>query len=117
MSRRPDVPTLRAAWWAWRALRSARRQLRARPPDAVELPRLPSLPGEAGRGVRAVVRREPTTCLERALVLQRWRAAHGDPQDVVVGVVAPRAGFRAHAWLADEPHEAEGYAELLRIRP
>jgi len=117
MQGRVDLATLRAAWWTHRALRSARRQLRTRSPERVRLPPLPPLPVSSGRGVRALLRRQPTTCLERALVLQRWRAAHGDPQDVVVGVIAPRAGFRAHAWLADEPHGASGYAELLRVRP
>jgi hypothetical protein len=112
-----DAPTLRAAWWALRSVRSARRQLNRTGLRNVRLPRVPALPEEAGRGVHAVLRRQPATCLERALVLQRWRAAHGDAQDVVVGVLAPSEGFSAHAWLADEPHDGEGFRELLRVRP
>ena len=115
--RRFDLPSLRAAWWALRSLRSARRQLRRSGLREVRLPRVPPLPEEAGRGVHAVLRRQPATCLERAFVLQRWRAAHGDAQDVVVGVVAPSEGFVAHAWLADEPHDARGFRELLRVPP
>jgi hypothetical protein len=67
--------------------------------------------------VRAILDRQPATCLERALVLQRWRAAHGDAQEVVVGVLAPSEGFSAHAWLADEPRDGREYRELLRVPP
>jgi hypothetical protein len=113
-----DVQTLRAAWWAHRAVRSARRQLRATGLEDLRLPRLPELPATAERGVFAVLRRLPHTCLERALVLQRWKAAHGEPLDVVIGVRGPGPAFGAHAWLAGEPHEAEGaYRELRRVRP
>jgi hypothetical protein len=117
MLRRVDLPTLRAAWWAHRSVRSARRQLRSTGLRDLRLPRVPALPDDAGRGVHAVLRRQPATCLERALVLQRWRAAHGDEQDVVVGVLAPSEGFSAHAWLADEPHDGRGFRELLRVPP
>jgi hypothetical protein len=119
MRRLPDIATLRAAWWTHRALRSARRQLRARGLEALELPRLPDLPGSARRGVDALLRREPSTCLERALVLQRWRAAHGEPRDVVVGVRGSAADFGAHAWLDDETTEppTDAFAELLRVHP
>jgi hypothetical protein len=114
-----DVATLRAAWWAHRALRSARRQLRRTGYEDLSLPALPDLPVAAGRGVHAVMRRQSHTCLERAMVLQRWRAAHGDPQDVVIGVCPPSAGFVAHAWLADEDTgvETTSYIELVRLHP
>jgi transglutaminase superfamily protein len=115
---RVDLPSLRAALWTYRALRSARRQLRRTGLDGLSLPRLPRLAPSAGRGVRAILRRQPHTCLERALVLQRWRAAHGEPRDVVVGVRGPSATFQAHAWLEDEePVANESFAELLRVRP
>jgi Transglutaminase-like superfamily len=117
--RPPDLPSLRAALWAARAVRHARRQLRTTAPAAVALPRLPHLPASAGRGVTAVLRRQPHTCLERALVLQRWRAEHGDPRDVVIGVRGPARSFSAHAWLEDEQVDpAVGpFEELLRVRP
>jgi hypothetical protein len=85
----------------------------------LELPRLPDLPVHAERGVVAVLRRLPHTCLERALVLQRWKAAHGDLRDVVIGVRGPGAEFGAHAWLAGDPYELEagGFHELRRVRP
>jgi hypothetical protein len=53
------------------------------------------------------------------VILQRWRAAQGDPRDVVVGVLGPGDRFRAHAWLDDEePTENEdAYRELVRIHP
>jgi hypothetical protein len=54
--------------------------------------------------------------LVTSLVLQRWYADHGEPFDVVVGVTAPSAGFKAHAWL-DMPGIAgtSDYQELRRI--
>jgi hypothetical protein len=75
----------------------------------------PPLPGQAVRGVRAALNRRGHRCVERALVLQAWYAAHGDPRDVVVGVTAPGADFSAHAWLdGDEPCAGERFAELTR---
>jgi hypothetical protein len=117
--RRADLGSLRAAVWAARSIRRARRQLRARAPADVDLPRLPDLPASAGRGVAAVLRRQPHTCLERALVLQRWRAAHGDPRDIVIGVRGPAATFQAHAWLDDEEVDARlgPFVELVRVGP
>jgi hypothetical protein len=74
----------------------------------------PPLPAAATRGVSAVLRRSSPTCLERALVLQRWLAAHGCARDVVIGVTAPADGFAAHAWLDGEVHGRD-YAELTRL--
>ena len=115
------LPTAHEAWgavWALRAIRSARRQLRRSGYEGIELPPVPRRQEAAARGVRVVLRRLPATCLERAVILQRWRAAQGDPHDVVVGVIGPGAHFRAHAWLDDEePDGTVRYRELLRIRP
>lgn len=111
------LSTLRAAFWTVRSLRAARRHLRAAGLEGLELPPVPPLPRSATGGVRAVLRLVSPTCLERALVLQRWRAAQGDPQDVVVGVRPPRGGFAAHAWLADERAGTDEYRELLRVPP
>lgn len=63
-----------------------------------------------------MLRRAPATCLERALVLQAWLAAHGDRRDVVIGVAAPASGFAAHAWVDRErdPSSA-GFDELTRL--
>ena len=112
---RLDVPTVRAAWWAITALHSTRRKLRTRPVADVDVTRPPHLPDHAGRGVDAVLRRTSSTCLERALVLQRWLAEHGTTKDVVVGVTALK-DFRAHAWLEGEPVD-ERFQELMRLKP
>ena len=119
MPKRPTVHELRAAFWAVRSVRRARRQLRRSGYEAMTLPRIPALPASASRGVNAVLRRLPATCLERAVVLQQWRAAHGDLRDVVVGVVGTREAFRAHAWLEDESPAADAreYRELVRLPP
>jgi hypothetical protein len=117
--RRLDLPTLRAAWWAHRAIRAARRQLRTAGYAQLTLPTLPQLPASAGRGVEAILRRQPHTCLERAVVLQRWLAAHGEPRDVIVGVRTSADGFGAHAWLDDEVGaiQSAGFEELVRLHP
>ena len=117
--RRPTVDELRGAVWALRAVRSARRQLRSTGYARMVLPPVPPRPTSSARGVRVVLQRLPGTCLERAVVLQRWRAAQGDPRDVVVGVLGSGDAFRAHAWLDDErpARDAAAYRELVRIRP
>jgi hypothetical protein len=112
------VATLRAAWWTLRALKRARGELRAGRLRGIALAPPPPLPTDADRGVHAILRRRPNTCLERSLVLQRWLAAHGQPRDVVIGVNAPSRGFRAHAWIEGEanPGSAE-LQELVRLGP
>ncbi len=118
MRRPPSIATLRAAWWAHRALRDARRQLPRRPLDEVTLASPPPLPADAVRGVRALLARRPHSCLEGALVLQRWLAAYGEPRDVVIGVVAPGEAFGAHAWIDGDPAAAaEPFVELCRVHP
>ncbi len=116
MRRPPDIPTLRAALWAQRALLSARRQLRAEELERVALPAPPGLPERAGRGVDALLRRRAHSCLEGALVRQRWLAHLGDDRDVVIGVSAPSESFAAHAWVDGDP-DGGGFAELRRLRP
>lgn len=95
----PRSGDLRAAWWTVRALRAARRALRTgdglRPLSVSP----PALPAGADRGVEAVLRRVPATCLEVALVRQRWLVSQGITCDVVIGVTRPGDGFKAHAWI------------------
>ena len=59
------------------------------------------------------------TCLERALVLQAWLAAHGAPRDVIIGI--PPTGIRsgpAHAWVDGTDQVSPlGYLELHRLPP
>jgi hypothetical protein len=112
---RLDVATLRAAWWAVTALRSTRIALRTRRIADIVVRRPPPLPPHAARGVEAVLRRVSSTCLERALVLQRWLSEHGLEKDVIVGVTG-RQDFRAHAWLEGETVDAQ-FQELTRLRP
>jgi hypothetical protein len=113
--RRVDVPGLRAALWALRALIATRRDPTKNPAQPPSLPRVPRLPPVARRGVEAVLRRRAATCLERATLLQAWYAAQGRRRDVVIGVTAPNTGFRAHAWLdGDPPCHEQGFHELLR---
>jgi hypothetical protein len=63
-----------------------------------------------------VLCRRPHTCLERALVLQRWEAMQGRPVEVIIGVDGSSAEFRAHAWLEGDPDNDGGsFRELMRL--
>lgn len=115
MTRRPRISELRAAWWAYRCLRDLRRRLPAGKTDIGVSP--PALPASAVRGVDAVLRRARPTCLEAALVRQRWLRAHGVLRDVVVGVTAPSEGFRAHAWLEDPSESTADPSDSTARRP
>jgi hypothetical protein len=98
------------------ALRRARRDLAAHGLDGAHVASPPPLPASARDGVLAVVRRRPSTCLEKALVLQRWEADHGAAADVVIGVKGPSDGFRAHAWLETMPDVPFGaFEEIMRL--
>jgi Transglutaminase-like superfamily len=114
-----DLGAWRAAIWARRAAASARRQLaKGRRVDGLVVPQPPALPASAERGVHAALRRLPHTCLERAFVLQTWRAAQGDAREVVIGVSSPKQGFLAHAWLDGEGGSlAEPFTEIMRVGP
>jgi hypothetical protein len=103
------------ASWACVAVLFVRHGLRARALAAWAPPPPLTGPG-AARGVQAVIHRLEPTCLERALVLQRWLAASGDRRDVVIGVRRDVPdGFAAHAWLVGEALGADGYVELERL--
>jgi hypothetical protein len=111
-----DLPTLRAAWWTHRALRRVRADLKANGIRGAAAPEPPRLPSSARRGVLGILRREPSTCLERALVLQRWHASQGNPRDVVIAVKGPTRDFAAHAWLEGEPDgDIASFEELIRL--
>lgn len=115
----PRATDLRAALWAQRALRQARRHLAQGQTRQIHLRRPPALPASAARGVEGILRRRKHTCLEGALVRQRWLAAHGVMCDVVIGVTAPSTGFSAHAWLdAEDGHAAAPvHVEIARLPP
>lgn len=114
----PDVADLRAAWWARRALLVARSALAEGQLREISLPAPPALPPRAGRGVEALLRRREHTCLEGALVRQRWLAAHGDCREIAIGVSAPSPTFVAHAWLeGDRSADAGRFHEVTRLGP
>ncbi len=109
--------TMKAAWWAFRSLRTAKNRLardgvghRATPP--------PPLPWGARTGVEGVLKRTDPTCLERSVVWQAWLGAHGIARDVVVGVLS-QDGVKAHAWIdgLTDPAEFAGYRVIHRIPP
>jgi hypothetical protein len=114
--RRVDIPTARAALWTARALRGTRRALKRHGIAGISVPAPPALPAPARRGVFGMLRRTDATCLERALILQRWEAAHGSPGDVVIGVTARSAESGAHAWLETLPEGVTSdFREIQRL--
>jgi hypothetical protein len=115
----PTVADARAGWWAWRALRSVRGQLAGGAVRDARVPDPPRVGERTGRAVRVILRRQSPSCLERALVLQRWLLAHGEARDVVVGTEGgARTTFTAHAWLDGEGQpEGHRYVEMLRLAP
>lgn len=116
MSGRFSVPNLRGAWWAYRAVRRARRDLQRVGLNEFVLLPPPRLPATAERGVRAAIRRSSRTCLETALVLQGWRTAQGDAREIVIGVRPAASEFKAHAWLDGDPDpHAASFQELMRV--
>jgi hypothetical protein len=103
------------AVWAVVAVWLARRRL-AHDGVHARVPWPIGLPSSSTPGVTAVLNRLAPTCLERSLVAQTWRAAHGDPRDLVIGI--PLAGMKnapAHAWL--DGAAVEGHSELHRMPP
>lgn len=109
---------LRAAIWALSTLRLVRGELSAgvaRPVIAAP----PSLVPEAGAGVQVLLRMAKATCLESAIVRQRWLASYGNYHDIVIGI--PRSGFSrtpAHAWLDGiDSVQSSSYVELKRLAP
>ena len=96
-----------------------RAQLRDGGMRDVRVPAPPPVRPRAARAVRVVLAREAPSCLERALVLQRWLLAQGIERDVVVGTNGSAPGtFTAHAWLEGEamPDERR-YVEMTRLTP
>jgi hypothetical protein len=97
-------------------VRDARRQLRDGSLNDLSVAPPRRLPPSAEYGVHAVLRRLPSTCLERAVVLQRWRIAQGDPREIVIGVLRGEDDFKAHAWVEGEGDElAPAFEELMRV--
>jgi hypothetical protein len=87
-------------------------------PQQVSLRDSSHLPGEAGKMVVSILRRRKDQCLSNALIAQAWRADHGDPVDVLIGVSSPAAGFTAHAWLEDRADaQSVGLEPIHRISP
>ncbi len=115
--RAPTPDDLRAGVWTLRCLARCRR-LDEHDVRTVPFPSSARIAGRGGRAVARLLRDREDKCLSNALIAQAWRADHGDPVDVVIGVTAPSSGFTAHAWLADAPAAASaGHQEIHRISP
>ncbi len=115
--RAPTPDDLRAGIWTLRCLARCR-HLDEHDVRTVAFPTSARIGGAGARAVTRMLRDREDKCLSNALVAQAWRADHGDPVDVVIGVTAPSSGFTAHAWLADAPEAARGsHQEIHRIPP
>ena len=108
----------RAAWWTLSAIRQARRRLRDRGLAGFALTPPPASLQAGERGMWLVLGRLRPSCLERALVLQAWLAAHGRTHDVVVGIRKADQDFSAHAWIdAEESWQRGEFREIARFTP
>lgn len=108
---------VRVVGWAVRACWRAHREIRIGPLARVVVPAPPARPAGRGRGaVLWTVRLLRASCLERALVLQRWDAAGHRPRDVVVGVCLAGDRMRAHAWVDGEDPGGD-FVEIYRRPP
>ncbi len=115
--RLPGASNVRAGVWTVRCLIRCR-HLDEHDVDTVPLPSSVGIPAGGAPAVARLLQNRRDKCLSNALVAQAWRADHGDPVDVVIGVTAPSSGFSAHAWLADAPEGVIGnHKEIHRIRP
>lgn len=116
--RRPTGSDLLAALWALRSLRAARSRLAAGELLGIELPDPEPRALSGRRGVKAALWLGRASCLEGALVRQRFSAARGDRRDVVIAVSSPSEQFGAHAWLDGERDaKLPGLHELTRLVP
>jgi hypothetical protein len=114
----PTPADAQAAIWTVRCRIQCRRQLDRQDVRTIVLPSSSRIPARAARAVSRLLRRRQNQCLSNALIVQAWRADHGDEVDVVIGVTAPSAGFSAHAWLADAPEAAAiGHQPIYRLPP
>lgn len=114
----PTLAELRAARWANRALSEVRHKLSAVPLSELVIAAPKRLPPSGDRGVRAVLRLRRPSCLEAALVRQRWLAAHGVNREVIIGVGSPSEDFLAHAWIeGEEDVVCARFSELTRLAP
>jgi hypothetical protein len=111
------IVLIKLTFWTLMSRQRAKAQLHRDGTKPVRLTR-PPWSGPAGtRMVERLLWRSHTTCLVRSCVLQHWYASQGLHYDVVVGVMSPESGFRAHAWL-DQPdaEQPQGFTEMMRIR-
>ncbi|MGS0683807.1 nucleotidyltransferase family protein [Nakamurella sp. GG22] len=111
---RADRTTVLSACWALRMHRTARRQLRSGGVRDVGLTSPPGVRPRDRAVIAAVLRWAAATCLESAVVLQRFDAAAGRSRDVIIAVTAPGYGFRAHAWLDGDPQPDLALHEIVR---
>ncbi|MBF9130419.1 nucleotidyltransferase family protein [Plantactinospora sp. S1510] len=116
--RRHGQDGLRVTLWTGRAWYRVRRQLIRGGMGAVRPPAPPRTSTRDRRLVLGVLNRLGANCLERSFVLQRWYAGHRTSRTLVIGVSAPSAGFRAHAWLDGDPDPHRyGLVEVLHRPP
>lgn len=111
------ISAVEGLWWAYCALRDARRQLSSGQLSQLELSRAPARRSSGGAwGVRTLLRLRPHSCLERALIWQHWLADQGVIRSVVIGVGRPDDSFIAHAWVEGEEDDlARDLHELTRL--
>ena len=110
---------VRVLAWTLLARVLVRRQLQR---DGLRKVAVPSAPrvgtGHVGK-VDRVLGATKATCLVRSVVVQRFLDDNGEPVELLIGASSPKAGFRAHAWLARaaEADAGQGFTVMMRLSP
>ena len=104
----------RTLLWSLRMVGRIREQVPQRSFRDIALSAPPALDRRSRSAVNAGLRLRRATCLEQALLRQRFDAANGVDRTLIIAVSSPANGFRAHSWLEGEPQRDQSLREIVR---
>ncbi len=104
----------RTLLWSVRMVGRVRKQLPQRPFSEVVLSTPPALDVRSRSAMNAGLRLRRASCLERALLRQRFDAANGVQRTLIIAVTSPADGFRAHSWLEGDRQQDTSMREIVR---
>ncbi len=104
----------RTLFWSMRMVVRVRKQLPYKPFGEVLLSGPPASDPLSRSAMNAGLRLRRATCLEQALLRQRFDAANGLQRTLIIAVTNPADGFRAHSWLEGERQPDPSMREIAR---
>lgn len=105
----------RTLFWSLRTVGRIRQQLPQRPFGDVVLTIPPASDVRSRSAMNAGLRLRRASCLEQALLRQRFDAANGVQRTLIIAVTSPANGFRAHSWLEGERQHDPSMREIVRL--